>query len=507
MNNKRSLLAKKFHFQGYEYQSCYTSKVLEHLISPNPQSPHMFTPQSWTKLTDLSLVNYDWLWNSMADLSMQEVKDYYKNSITFHQAIGQNLPNLLQLELTHPFSLRDDVYFWLFLKFPPAEFSEVSRTEWESGVLGWRKHHHRWIPKVSEFCQSYNTPGTPKTSQLQLISILQKNPELNPVCNKLEHFQIHNSTERLPVLSAILKWCSQLMTSDLPEFDILSDTLAASPEHYRRGFLLPCLFLLKQQGLYPNSTNIRRICIEDPNSVIMTDLWKQHGLDLPPADNLPMLLDLVVQMANKTQDLYLGNNARHAFAGTETLQLSENNLAVLNQLNMLSILELENIEPTSTLRLLERLGSKLKKVTLTNIFVDLGHALACLASATSVELRNTRVVLSDEEDSNQVLEWTEPLIHSPGLTSLRIDYTVPIEVLMYSLTKLTRLSSLSLGHSRQRYSHSSSIAGLTPSLWIKCLTKSNLKYLEDLSIPVLFQPGISPESQVKRFIFNFISMV
>ena len=62
-------------------------------------------------MTDLSLVNYDWLWNSIAELSMQEVQEYYKAVLTFHQAIGQNLPILVQLELTLPFSLTDDIYF------------------------------------------------------------------------------------------------------------------------------------------------------------------------------------------------------------------------------------------------------------------------------------------------------------------------------------------------------------------------------------------------------------
>ena len=497
MDGKTQLLAKKFHFQGYEYQSCYTGMVLDQLLSPSTPGHHIFPPGAWARLTDLSLVNYDWLWNSIAELSQQEVQEYYKAVVTFHQAIGQNLPNLVELELTHPFSLRDDVYFWLFLKSPPETFPEMPEYEWETGKLGWRKAHHRWIPKVSDLYSRHENMS--QNGQISLNTILQKSPDLNPICQKLEHLQIHNSTEKLPILPAILHWCEQMRTLELPEFDILSDTLAASPEHYRRGFLLPCLYILRQRGLQLTTTNIRKICIEDPNSVIMTDLWNQFGLDIPPSNTMDFLLDLIINTAANTQDMYIGNNARHAFAGTEILQLSESNILMLNQLHNLSILEVENVGQESVYRLLGVLGKRLKKVTLTNIWVDLGLVLALLPAAESVELRNTRVVLNDEEDGNQVLEWTAPSYSMNNLSSLTVDYTVPLDLFEFSFTKLSSLNNLSLGHSRQRYSHSSSIAGLTPTLWDKILEKSNLPLIENLSIPVLFQPDTNPASQVEYF--------
>jgi len=350
------------------------------------------------------------------------------------------------------------------------------------------------MPKVSDLYSRHE--NITQIGQISLDSIFQKSPELNPICRKLEHFQIHNSTEKLPILPAILSWCTQLMTLGLPEFDILSDTLAASPEHYRRGFLLPCLFILKQRGLQSTTSNIRKICIEDPNSVIMADLWNQFGLELPPSNTLDFLLDLILNAASHTQDLYIGNNARHAFAGTEILHLNETNILMLSQLHNLSILEVENVAQESVYRLLEVLGKRLRKVTLTNIWVDLGVVLTLLPGAESVEFRNTRVVLNDDEDGNQVLDWTVPSHSLNNLSSLTVDYTVPLDMFEFSFTKLSGLNTLSLGHSRQRYSHSSSIAGLTPTIWNRILEKSNLPLIENLSIPVLFQPDTNPASQV-----------
>ena len=205
--------------------------------------------------------------------------------------------------------------------------------------------------------------------------------------------------------------------------------------------------------------------------------------------------------------MYIGNNARHAFAGTEILYFSNQHISAISQLDKLSILELENIAPESAYNLLERLGKRLKKVTLTNIWVDLGLVLLSLPGAASIELRNTRVVLNDEEDGNQILEWTTPLSFINTLSSLTVDYTVPLPLFEYSLTKIPSLTTLSLGHSRQRYSHSSSVAGLSPILWTRILQLSNLPLLENISIPVLFQPGANPASQVKYWPFSITGCV
>ena len=61
---------------------------------------------------------------------------------------------------------------------------------------------------------------------------------------RLEQLELHSSTERLVVVAAILKWCPRLLTVNLPEFDLLSETVhSAAPLHYTNNFLLPCLFL------------------------------------------------------------------------------------------------------------------------------------------------------------------------------------------------------------------------------------------------------------------------
>ena len=61
---------------------------------------------------------------------------------------------------------------------------------------------------------------------------------------RLEQLELHSSTERLVVVAAILRWCPRLLTVNLPEFDLLSETLhSAAPLHYTNNFLLPCLFL------------------------------------------------------------------------------------------------------------------------------------------------------------------------------------------------------------------------------------------------------------------------
>lgn len=63
---------------------------------------------------------------------------------------------------------------------------------------------------------------------------------------------------------------------------------------------------------------------------------------------------------------------------------------------------------------------------------------------------------------------------------------------------LARLTGLSLGHARQRYSQHSSVARLTPSRWASLLARCHLPHLQRLEIPVLFQPeDTDPGSQVR----------
>ena len=63
---------------------------------------------------------------------------------------------------------------------------------------------------------------------------------------------------------------------------------------------------------------------------------------------------------------------------------------------------------------------------------------------------------------------------------------------------LVQLTSLELGHARQRYSQHSSVARLTPGTWERLLQASGLPHLRHLSVPVLFHPeDEDPNSQVQ----------
>ena len=85
------------------------------------------------------------------------------------------------------------------------------------------------------------------------------------------------------------------------------------------------------------------------------------------------------------------------------------------------------------------------------------------------------------------------------LERLSIDYTVSLEMAEWLMTGgLARLTGLSLGHARQRYSQHSSVARLTPSRWASLLARCHLPHLQRLEIPVLFQPeDTDPGSQVR----------
>ena len=82
---------------------------------------------------------------------------------------------------------------------------------------------------------------------------------------------------------------------------------------------------------------------------------------------------------------------------------------------------------------------------------------------------------------------------------LSIDYTVSLELAEWLMTRgLARLTGLTLGHARQRYSQHSSVARLTPSRWASLLARCHLPHLQTLEIPVLFQPeDTDPGSQVR----------
>ena len=141
--------------------------------------------------------------------------------------------------------------------------------------------------------------------------------------------QLHGLTELQPgLLPFLLASCPRLLSLQLPEFDILAYSDTASPEHYRHNFLLPSLHLVRQAR--PSfQSNIRKvvrpifclivfhsfICrpeshtihhhvqvtISDPDSGLMSSLWRQHGLELPSQGRLQFLLSLVRTTAPSLQ--------------------------------------------------------------------------------------------------------------------------------------------------------------------------------------------------------------
>jgi len=504
-----AMAARKFHFQGYEYQSKYCSSVMHELVSSQLPGKHMFPRECWNKLRDLSLVNYDWLWNNLCSMTMEEIKVYYQSMTQFHQALGQNLPSLSKLEITHPYTFRDNLYFWLFVKDPMAAFPQLPGEEWGKGFIGWNPHKHRYNSMVAQ-------PGRKKKQhQLTLKTVLKSKPELNPICASLSELHLHNATERLPIVAAILSWCRNVTSVDLPEFDLLSaNSHAATPEHYRRGFVLPCLSLINK-FLYPapleseekKTSNIRQLCVEDPESVITKDLFKYHNLELPDDNVLGHILEIITSNASHLENLYLGNNTRHTFHLRDVLHLQPTDIHLISSLNNLRVLELENVAPDCALEVITQQGHNLQQITLTNIMVDLSKLLS-VSSAREITLRNTRVVLNDSERSDTEVSWSKPPPRSSlHLTSLTIEYSVPQSLLLHAMTCLPSLEHLSLGHSRQRYSQASSVVGLTPPTWNHLLHISHLPVLSHLSIPVLYQPGLHPASQVSILDYQDVVMV
>ena len=148
-------------------------------------------------------------------------------------------------------------------------------------------------------------------------------------------------------------------------------------------------------------TNIRKLKVEDPESDLTRDLWRHFGLTLSRTEPLSDLLETVVSTAPLVQDLYLGNNAQHGLS--PRLSLEEGHLSQLEMLRELVVLQLESVNTETVEKLLAGIGSRLRRLTLININVDLGVILGFLPLAEMVELRNTRVVLSDQEDDSREL--------------------------------------------------------------------------------------------------------
>ena len=236
-----AMMTRRFHLQGYEYQCDHTAELFSLLMSGQH---NIFPPSAWPRLTDLSLLNFDWTSVPLSELSRDSdcsTSEYYRAVRLFYQAIGQNLPSLTRLELTHPYNIQDDVYFWLFLTSPATSFPELPAQLWETGVL----YNHRWLSKIRDPTEGRGE----ELPQLSLQTVLARQVALNPICHRLEHLQLHGLGERLPVLPAVLSWCPRLATFHLPEFDLLSDSLhSAASQHYADNFVLPCLSLLTRHG-------------------------------------------------------------------------------------------------------------------------------------------------------------------------------------------------------------------------------------------------------------------
>ena len=174
--------------------------------------------------------------------------------------------------------------------------------------------------------------------------------------------------------------------------------------------------------------------MEDPESELTRELWRHFGLTLSGAEPLSVLLETVLTTAPLLQELYLGNNAQHGLS--LRLSLEQHHLTKLEMLRELVVLQLESINTETVEKLLAGVGSKLRRLTLININVDLGVILDFLPQADMVELRNTRVILSDAEDDSRELPWSAPV--SSSLWSVRelvIGYTVSLELLYFCFTR------------------------------------------------------------------------
>ena len=190
--------------------------------------------------------------------------DYYQSMIKFYQAIGQNLPSLTRLELTQPYNIVDDVYFWMFLTSPAQSFPEIPASVWRTGVLS----NHRWVSKICDPSgETYD-----HQNQLSLATVLARDTLRNPICHSLDHLNLHGVTERLPVAAAILGWVPRLASLHLPECDLLADSLhSAASQHYTNNFLLPALHLLRRHG---SSTRLLGLAPGTKLSIILISFFR-----------------------------------------------------------------------------------------------------------------------------------------------------------------------------------------------------------------------------------------
>ena len=90
------------------------------------------------------------------------------------------------------------------------------------------------------------------------------------------------------------------------------------------------------------------------------------------------------------------------------MSLSPEHLSALARLQHLTSLELENVDHEDVLELLRLMGHQLVTVTLTNIIVNPGQVVSLVPRASTLHLKNTNVVLSDEVDEARQLPWSTP---------------------------------------------------------------------------------------------------
>ncbi|XP_023337635.1 uncharacterized protein LOC111708478 [Eurytemora carolleeae] len=476
----------------------------------------MFPPGTWTKLQDLSLVYFDWTWTVMGEITQENVRIYYTKMTSLFSAIGNNLPNLGKLELTHSWILRDDIYLWLFCQDPPAQFSDLlSEEEWRDGRLGWHKEKKRFLPRITAAATSIK-----RRCQMHLDTVLKKKVELTPLARSLTFFSIHNATERIDASTAVIAWCTSLRHLDLTDFDIVTDVRKVSPEHYRRGFCLPSVHRI--YNLTGQPTALAVAAIQQPDSETMTRLWKGYNESLPAEGRLEFILKSLVLGAPKLQDLYIGVDSRQTVNGMDHVKLSSSHIQQLLSFKSLNILELENVDPASCMMCLEALSIQLKKVTITNVLINFARILSSMPQIREIILRNTNAVLYDDVDENQIVEFDGNPPLQRRLQRLSIEYTVPLTLVEYIFSKLPDLEYLALGHGSHRnlklppvsevfwfllcrYSSRGSISRLTPPTWKYLLRTSNLTKLRTLSIPVLYQPGLHPDTQIS--ILDYEDMV
>ena len=75
------MMTRRFHLQGYEYKGPHTGQVFQLLMSGQA---NIFPPLVWQKLTDLSLLHFDWTSIHLPDLSQVRSSPNLTSIKTFH---------------------------------------------------------------------------------------------------------------------------------------------------------------------------------------------------------------------------------------------------------------------------------------------------------------------------------------------------------------------------------------------------------------------------------------